>query len=147
MADILIIEDETQIPDKRVRLLQLEAPVFDPRVLSDMFGDDAGVVAGVLEKFVTSMSASTAELHCALEAQDLAALAAVAHRIKGAADMIGAFAFGCASVNLEQSAQVAEWARAQAGVARLEHQWQRLRNHLAANSDWHTGMASGTELA
>ena len=105
------------------------APVFDPKVLSDMFGQDRGVVAAVLETFVTSMTASVAELQAATDRQDLASMATLAHRIKGAAHMSGALALGLAAFALERCARAGEWGAARDSARQLEQQWLLVRDH------------------
>ena len=108
-----------------------EPAVFDASVLGDMFGNDDGVVAAVLETFLGSMAASLAELRTAMDNRDLVAMAALAHRIKGAARLSGALALGMEAFALEQLARCGDWGEVKARAARLELQWQLVRDHPA----------------
>ena len=96
-----------------------------------MFGNDDDVVAAVLETFLGSMAASMAELRAAMDKRDLAAMAALAHRIKGAARMSGALALGMEAFALEQLARWGDWGEVKSRAARLDLQWQLVRNHPA----------------
>ena len=60
--------------------------------------------------FVTSMTASMAEVHLAIGALDLAEVASLTHRIKGAARMSGVMALGLAALVLERYARAANGA-------------------------------------
>ena len=105
--------------------------MFDASVLGSMFGNDDDVVAAVLETFLGSMAASMAELRAAMGKRDLVAMAALAHRMKGAACMSGALALGMEAFALEQLARWGDWGEVQARAERLELQWQMVRDHPA----------------
>ncbi len=109
-----------------------DAAVFDAGVLSDMFGEEKGVIAAVLETFVASMMLSMEELQAAIGVQDWAAAASLAHRVKGAARMSGAMALGLAALVLERHARAGEAMATQAAASELELRWQLVRDHLAA---------------
>lgn len=106
-------------------------PVFDATVLRDMFGAEADVIAAVLQTFMASMAASTADLQFARARGDLAALSAMAHRIRGAARMSGALALAEAAQNLEQAAKEGAIPGAQQAAAQLAGQWLLVQDDAA----------------
>ncbi|MDQ8170888.1 MAG: Hpt domain-containing protein, partial [Gemmatimonadota bacterium] len=65
-------------------------PVFDPAVLQAVTGDDPEFLQELAEEFARSAARARAELMTAIAAQDLSAVAEVAHRFKSAAGQVGA---------------------------------------------------------
>jgi HPt (histidine-containing phosphotransfer) domain-containing protein len=76
------------------------APV-DRSALTGIFGDDAAAIRGVLDDFLDSSQGDLSELTGAMDARDADHLMRTAHRIKGAARIIGANALADASYQLE----------------------------------------------
>ena len=118
-------------------------PVFDPRVLSDMFGEEPAIVAAVLETFADSMTASLTEVDAALEQDDAATLVSLAHKIKGAAQMSGALALAQAAIDLERAVRAGSKAHLRHAASRVELQWTLLRDHPAL----HKGIEPGDGAA
>lgn len=100
--------------------------VFDRRVLEDMFGQEAGVIASVLSTFLDSMRTSTLDIEAAAAAGDLPLVAGLAHRVKGAARMSGAMAFGDAALVLERAAKDGSRDATRLAVLQFGRQWQQL---------------------
>jgi len=75
-------------------------------------GKHADLYSKLVELFRASSTQSLAELHTALERDDLAAAAAVAHRLASAAANVGALAFAQHVKNLERQSLNADRARA-----------------------------------
>jgi two-component system sensor histidine kinase EvgS len=92
-----------------------------------MFGAESGVVAAVLETFLASIADSVRDLQAARDVGDMVAIAAMAHRIKGAANMSGALALARIAVCLEGLARDGDWALMRALMAQLETQWLLLQ--------------------
>lgn len=100
-----------------------EPPVFDASVLGALFGPEPALIASVLQTFVAGTQANLAELTQAVAAQDLTAVASLAHRIAGAGRMSGALALGDCARSLELAAKRGDAAAVPPGVAELEAQW------------------------
>ncbi len=99
-------------------------PVFDERVLGDMFRDDAQMMGTVLQTFFTSMLTSVEALEQALASEDMTAVVSMAHRIKGAARISGALAMAERAMLLEGKARQGDWALSRALGAAVVEQWQ-----------------------
>ena len=78
------------IPDLAPSAVPMETTagaLFDPEALRGLFGADAARLAALIENFGDNATREVAALHAATDAVQLAALA---HRLKGAASMAGA---------------------------------------------------------
>jgi HPt (histidine-containing phosphotransfer) domain-containing protein len=85
-----------------------QARAIDRGVLSAWLGDDPDGVDTLLKKFRDSAIESDAAIERAWRAADLAALAAAAHRLKGAAHAVGADQLGTAAEQLEQAGKAGD---------------------------------------
>ena len=72
-------------------------------MLAAWLGDDRAGIEELLKKFRDSAIDSEQAINAAWRAADLAALAAAAHRLKGAAQAVGAVRLGAAADGLEQA--------------------------------------------
>jgi CheY-like chemotaxis protein len=81
---------------------------IDHSVLAAWLGDDDAGIAELLEKFRDSACQSEQAINAAWRAADLGALAAAAHRLKGAAQAVGAFRLGAAADSLEQAGKAGD---------------------------------------
>jgi signal transduction histidine kinase/CheY-like chemotaxis protein/HPt (histidine-containing phosphotransfer) domain-containing protein len=77
-------------PPAAARLLATGAAPVDPAVLEEITGNDAALARNLLNDFVQSSRKDLADLHAAIGAADLGTATRAAHRIKGAAGLIGA---------------------------------------------------------
>ncbi len=109
-------------------------PVFDSQVLAAMFGGEAGVIATVLHTFRVSVGGSMQDIQSALRQQDLRAVGAVAHRIKGACHMSGTLALAQAAQQVEWAAKQGAMAAARGACAQLEHQWRLVQEDAALHA-------------
>jgi HPt (histidine-containing phosphotransfer) domain-containing protein len=100
-----------------------ELPVFDERVLGDMFRDDPMMMGTVLQTFFSSMLGSMSALEDALAGRDQAAVMSMAHRIKGAARISGALAMAEQARLLEIQARLGDWRTSLALGAGVVEQW------------------------
>jgi HPt (histidine-containing phosphotransfer) domain-containing protein len=108
--------------------------VFDTSVLGAMFGDESAIIASVLQTFVTGTRASLSELTQAANAQDLAAVASLAHKITGASRLSGAMALGQTAHTVEQAAKQQDSALVGQLLATLDTQWRLLESTLLAQT-------------
>lgn len=107
-------------------------PVFDPEVLGALFNHEAMVIAGVLQTFASSISASLSELRLAVAAQDLPRVGTLAHKIMGASHQSGAHALGQTARSVELCVQQGDAAGAQSAAEDLDAQWRLLQTCLDA---------------
>lgn len=104
-----------------------EDPV-DPRKLVLVVGDDASVLAECLAAFASSSKALGERIDSALARQDLAAVASLAHRLKGSAGAVGAGRLAALAGELE--------ALAASGGGDCAGCWQLLRSEAARVEEW-----------
>ncbi len=79
--------------------------LFDPEALRHLFGDDPARLAALLRSFADSAAREVAALR---EASDVTQLAAVAHRLKGAARMAGARLLAEQAARIEDAAKAGD---------------------------------------
>jgi signal transduction histidine kinase/CheY-like chemotaxis protein/HPt (histidine-containing phosphotransfer) domain-containing protein len=81
---------------------------IDCNVLAAWFGDDRAGIEELLRKFRDSAVDSEQAINAAWRAADLAGLAAAAHRLKGAAQAVGAVRLSAAADVLEQAGKAGD---------------------------------------
>jgi HPt (histidine-containing phosphotransfer) domain-containing protein len=101
-------------------------------VLASWLGDDRAGIAALLKKFEASAVESEAAIHAAWQGDDLASLAVAAHRLKGAAQAVGAVDLGVAADALEEAGKAGDRAGCR---GRLDRVASELRRALAEAKD------------
>ncbi|WP_439614256.1 PAS-domain containing protein [Reyranella sp.] len=96
-----------------------QTTVIDRKVLTNWFGRDKAMIASVLAKFRDSAHEAERDIDTAWRAGDLAALAATAHAIKGAALTIGAHGMHRAAAAVEQAGNAGDRAACGDGLGPL----------------------------
>ena len=81
---------------------------IDRNVLAAWLGDDRDGIEDLLRKFRDSAVESEQAINAAWRKADLAGLAAAAHRLKGAAQAVGATRLGAAADGLEQASKAGD---------------------------------------
>ncbi len=81
---------------------------IDRNVLAAWLGDDPDGIRELLKKFRDSAVASEQAIDAAWRTADLAGLAAAAHRLKGAAQAVGAVRLGAAADGLEEAGKAGD---------------------------------------
>jgi two-component system, NarL family, sensor histidine kinase EvgS len=103
---------------------------IDRRVLDELTGGDLADTRALLADFLASTDADVAELREAREAGDTVQLARQAHKIKGAAKLVGALELAHAAAELELAAKAADWPQLLPLGADIQTAVERLRLHV-----------------
>jgi two-component system sensor histidine kinase EvgS len=92
------------------RLPQLEQPpTLDGAVLDELTGGDAAQARALLHEFLASSDDDLAQLDALRDAGDLPGLTRQAHKIKGAARIVGAGELAEAAARVEEAGRASDW--------------------------------------
>jgi HPt (histidine-containing phosphotransfer) domain-containing protein len=105
---------------------------IDRDVLAAWLGDDTASIDALLVKFRDSAAEAERIIDAAYRSGDLAELAAAAHRLKGAAQAVGAHGVGQIAAELEQAGRAGDRAGCHNGLGPLTTELRRVRNEIPA---------------
>jgi two-component system sensor histidine kinase EvgS len=104
---------------------------LDTSVLDTLTGGDPGECRALMDDFLAATDADLRGLQAARAAGDLAQVARQAHKIKGAARLVGAHPLGEAAAEVETAAKAGDWSQVLPHCADIETAAERLRRHTA----------------
>ena len=108
-----------------------QPPPLDPSVLGMLTGGNRAEMRELLDDFLCSTDHDLVALEAAREAGEFAALGRQAHKIKGAARIVGAIEIAQCADQLEAAAHAVDWSAVAPLAADLATATERLRYHVA----------------
>lgn len=108
-----------------------EPQPLDPAVLEPLTGGDPVEARKLLEDYLAATEDDLRELRAAQAGGDLARLASQAHKLKGAARLVGAQPLAEAALALEHAAKAGQWEQVLPHAADVATAFERLRRYVA----------------
>jgi signal transduction histidine kinase/DNA-binding response OmpR family regulator len=105
---------------------------IDPNLLAAFYGDDRAAIGSLLSRFRESAGESENAINAAWRAGDFAALARAAHKLKGAAQAVGAVNLGRVVARLEQAGKAGDRGRCREGLGPLAVELRRVMAQIPA---------------
>ena len=133
MTRFTIAANNAQVVAMEAGLPQLaHPPTLDPTALTDLTGGDAAETRALLADFLASSGDDLAQLEQLRGSGDLAGMTRQAHKIKGAARLVGALELAEAAAALESAGRSGDWASVLPLSVDVATALERLRLDVAA---------------
>ncbi len=131
---------------KPVRSDAPEEKVWNRAGMLEMCDGDEAMAEEVAAEVLNEMPRELADLSAALADKEMEAVKRRAHAIKGLAGIAGADAMRAAALELEKAAGAGDWPVAAATAARLECEFERLRNamNIPPGTERNRALGAGT---
>ncbi len=113
--------------------------ILDDAVLVDMVGEDAEAADILLHKFLDEADSSVIEFNEALQGASFSKLKMIAHRVRGAAMVVGATEFAALCDAIEGAAAAENLGQSRECEARLPAALERVRSTIAARQSSYSG--------
>jgi signal transduction histidine kinase/ActR/RegA family two-component response regulator len=126
----LSVEDQSAGPTVAAGAGRTEP--IDRSVLGAWLGDDAGAVASLLRKFACSAREAEGEIGAAVRSGNMAAAAATAHKLSGAARSVGAIGVAEASATIEHAGKAGDRTACRGALGPLARELRRVLAAIAA---------------
>jgi len=107
---------------------------MDDSVLLEYLGDDDALRREVLQQFLDTLTTDLQQLESELRQRNVAAVQRSAHRLKGAAYMVGARPLGDSAMTLEDLARTGNSAGFDTAWNAITTEHLRILRHLAAQN-------------
>ena len=108
------------------------AALIDVGVLERMVGSDPAVIRSLLGSYRQSSASDFAALREAIAKRQADLVAEAAHRIKGAARMVGANELSACAWDVEAAGRSKDWTGIEAAAGNLHRAFQRVADHFEA---------------
>ena len=133
LAESIQAATNAQVVAMEAGLPQLaHPPTLDPTALTDLTGGDAAETRALLADFLASSGDDLAQLEQLRGSGDLAGMTRQAHKIKGAARLVGALELAEAAAALESAGRSGDWASVLPLSVDVATALERLRVDVAA---------------
>jgi PAS domain S-box-containing protein len=127
------VQSGQMLPAQALPQVHGEPVPLDPAALAAITGGDAGATRELLDDYLRATDADVQATRAAQAAGDLERLAREAHKIKGAARLVGALPLAAAATELEHAAKLGDWAQVLPHSADVATAFERLRLHILAS--------------
>jgi PAS domain S-box-containing protein len=107
----------------------VEPQIFNPTVLAPL-GEGSPLVEKLLREYRESTARDAEELRALVEAGDSAAIAEMAHKLRGAAQAVGAESLALVCDRIERASHAFNWKSVESQMGRFESELQRLNEYL-----------------
>ena len=107
-----------------------ESAIVDPTYLRETFGDDDGLINGILKDFIAPARDIVGEIDAAYKAQHPADLGAAAHKLKSSSRAVGAHTLADLCLELETAGKAGDWAVVEVNYPKLSRVMDEVTDYI-----------------